>query len=222
MKFKENLLIALVFTLLTTIVGCKSAENIEDHGNKASRSALVTALLAEAQSAANRNHLTIPAEGSALSYIRKAQDLQTGNIEIQRALDDLVEKYIVLAENSRTQGDISSAQIYLDRALSAHPTHPSIPPARTQLKRAQSTTSQDFDIEIKELDTKSDDLVKHLKRIGLMGRDPACTVTIIGRNDSEARWIYQALSNSKGSRRIKANIKISSIPHIKIGCLRNK
>lgn len=73
------------------------------------RQAAVANLLAKAKAALARNHLTTPARDNAFDYLREALEIGAGQNAVQELADQVVSRYVGLAERSLARQDFDQA-----------------------------------------------------------------------------------------------------------------
>jgi len=86
----------------------------------------VIGLLNNAKLALGENRLMSPANDNAYDRYRSVLELDPSNRAAQDGLREVAGRYLQLSSGAVAQGDRDQAQIFLDRARKADPTHPGI------------------------------------------------------------------------------------------------
>jgi len=178
----------------------------------------VLQLLEQAQRALAEDHLTYPANGSALTPFDAARAIDPENLEAQRGLEFIVERYIDMAERAASRGQLARARSMLDRARIVDAEHPAIPPSERRLGLLESTPRERLRIDALLLRGRSPTLVAALKDLAPLAREEHCRAIIRAGNDADGRWIYQGMSSGPGERRIRAQVQIGTPPQVEILC----
>ncbi|MCB1915655.1 MAG: protein kinase [Rhodocyclaceae bacterium] len=77
--------------------------------------------------------LTTPAGNNALEAYRAVLELDPGNRDARRGIDDIVDRYRALAEAALARDQLSRAQAYVDRAGEVDPRSPRLPGMRESI-----------------------------------------------------------------------------------------
>ena len=101
----------------------------------------IYSLLARAADDLVALRLTTPKNNNAYDKYRTVLLLDPSNTTAQRGVDQIVEKYIQLADRSVQNNDFSAARGHIERAASIQPDHPMVQRARANLARRVETES---------------------------------------------------------------------------------
>jgi tetratricopeptide (TPR) repeat protein len=178
----------------------------------------VLALLDQAESALQREHMTYPAQGSALGLFDRALAIDPDNVEAQRGLERIVEYYLQKAEAAAQTNQLARARSMLDRARVVDAHHPAIEPTEIQLRLLTNAKRNRLRLDRAQLADRSVELGQPLMTLGIQARDSSCRATIRVRNDAEGRWVYQQMNLAPGDARIRAEIQIGSPPLVDLVC----
>lgn len=174
-------------------------------------------LLNAAEDAFAKDHLGLPAQGSALQLFRSALRIDPSNPAAQRGLEQIVERYLALAIDAAKQGNSSSAQSMLERGSSIDPVHPSIAPA-TEFVAAMDKSARKTVI-VQGLSPAG--LSRTIDRL-LIDISVTCRFVIAAANDARARELYQALragfQRNQYQRRPRAATMISTPERLERVC----
>lgn len=175
-------------------------------------------LLDRADRAIRRDHLTYPAEDSALDLYDQVRLLDPKNEEARRGLERIVERYVELALGAVGQGRFTQGRAMLDRARLVDPEHPGIGPAQAQIDLLANADRHVISLDGELVGKRDEDLQGTLRQAGLDSRKDGCRARITARNDSEGRWIYQQMTEASGGARIQAELDIGSAPGVEVLC----
>jgi serine/threonine protein kinase len=96
--------------------------------------ARVQHLLARADEALGDYRLTVPAEDSALHYYRRVLQVDPGNAQADRGLDEIARRYGELARGQIQGDDYETAGLFVDRGLEVQPYDPGLLLLREQIR----------------------------------------------------------------------------------------
>jgi len=178
----------------------------------------VTALLDQAEAAMQRDHLTYPAQGSALGLFDTVLAIDPDNAEAQRGLERIVEYYLGMAEEAAQHNQLARARSMLDRARIVDADHPAFEPIEIQIRLLANARRNRLILDRDQLKNRSGALSQPLKNLGSRARTANCRAVIRVRNDSEGRWVYQQMNLAPGDARIRAQIQIGSPPVVDLLC----
>lgn len=179
-----------------------------------SRSMLLADILYEARMAYEDNRLMTPAGDNALDRYRQVLQLDPGNAVALEGIEAIVLRYVDLADAAMRQGQYDQAETLLGRAASLNPGRAELLAARDRLTVARQTKVQRFDLDPKELDGQSLEVMVQLAEIAQQIQRNESTFLINARTDAEGRWVYKVMREAVGGYRLRGNIDISSTPGI--------
>lgn len=88
------------------------------------RAARIAALLADADAAARAGRYLEPADGAAVPLYRRILELEPGNAQATRALNEIAGQFIAQVERAIEQGSLAQAEALLKHAEAADASHP--------------------------------------------------------------------------------------------------
>jgi len=178
----------------------------------------IRALLDQAAGAMAARHYVYPASGSAMALYREVLVLDPGNSEAAQGLERLVEHFLQEAAAAIDQERYGAAETMLSRARMVDPEDPDIAPLETQLELLENATRHEVHLDWRKVAARSPELTPVLVELGRQARREGCRAVITVSNDSEARWVYEQLSQAPGERRIQAQVRIASPSAVAILC----
>lgn len=166
--------------------------------------------------ALNANRLLTPPDVSAHSYFTRVLAIEPDNAVAKQGIQDIVAKYLQLAEQAGRQGQFDSAKGYLRRAEQVDRTHAGIASAWAALEAEMNSTDVVHTLNGRELANQSPELMVKLARIAIEARDTGAFVLITAPNDAQARWIYSQMQAAMEGQRLRGNIELGETPTIRL------
>lgn len=178
------------------------------------RAMLLADMLYEARLAYEDNRLMTPTGNNAYDRYQQVLRLDRGNKVALAGIQDIVVRYIALADEAMVQAKVGDAEALLERAASLNPERPELAAAYQRLEAARHTRVDRFDIDPEALAAQDLELMVRLAEIAQHIESSDATFLINARNDAEGRWIYKVMREAVGGYRLRGNIDISSTPNI--------
>ncbi len=197
------------------------AENVESANNRSVadpflRARILADMLFEASVAFDDNRLMLPPGDNAYDRYMEVLSFAPDNQVALQGIQDIADRYVVMANQAIQIGQFDNAEEYLNRADSISPGKANIVEARRVLDTEKSVTREYFVLDPQELTAQSLLIMSQLGSIGEMVRNNDATFLITARTDAEARWIYQIMREAVGGYRLRGNIALGSQPAIQI------
>jgi hypothetical protein len=180
------------------------------------RARILADMLFEASMAFDDNRLMLPAGDNAYDRYLEVLSFDPNNQIALQGLEDIVERYLVMANQAIQIGQFDDAEDYLVRAEIINPCKQDIIEARRVLALESRVTRDYFALDPEELAAQSLIMMSQLGTIGELVRNYDATFLITARSDSEARWIYQVMRDAVGGYRLRGNITLGSQPAIQV------
>ncbi|MDG2089658.1 MAG: hypothetical protein P8J61_00890 [Gammaproteobacteria bacterium] len=180
------------------------------------RARILADMLFEASLAFDDNRLLLPAGDNAYDRYREVLSFAPDNQVALKGVEDIVDRYVMMAIQAIEIGQFDDAEDYLDRAVSINPGKENIVEARRVLEIEQSVSREYFPLDPQELAVQSLVIMSQLGSIGELVRNYDATFLITARSDAEARWIYQIMREAVGGYRLRGNITLGTQPAIQI------
>lgn len=173
-------------------------------------------MLYEGVKALNANRLLTPPDNSAHSYFMRVLAIEPDNAVAKQGIQDIVAKYLQLAEQAGRQGQFDSARGYLRRAEQVDRNHAGIASAWVALEAEMNSTDVVHTLSGRDLANKTPELIVQLSRIAIEARDKGAFVLITAPNDAQARWIYAQMQAAMEGQRLRGNIELGETPTIRL------
>lgn len=178
------------------------------------RARLLGDILYDAKLAYADNRLMTPAGRSAYDGYIQVLQLDPGNAVALEGIQEIVLRYIELADVAMSQGQYDSAASLLARGASLNPDRAELAAARQRLAVARETKLESFPLDPRGLNSQTPEMLSKLAEIAEYIRQQEATFQILARNDDEGRWIYQVMREAVGGYRLRGNIGIAGTPAI--------
>ena len=164
---------------------------------------MIADLLYDGIKALNANRLLTPPDISAHAYFSRVLAIEPENEVARKGIQDIVDKYLQLAQQSGRQGQFDSKHI-------------GIAPAWAALEAEMSSTDLVMGIDARDLARQSTELVSMLADIAVKARESGAFVLITAPNDTQGRWIYAQMQAAIVGHRLRGNIELGETPTIRL------
>lgn len=177
---------------------------------------MIADLLYEGIKALNANRLLTPPDISAHAYFSRALAIEPENAVALNGLQDIVAKYLQLADQAGRQGQFDSATTYLRRAEQVDRSHQGIAGAWVKLEAEMKSNDIVHSISARELANQTATLMEELGKIGIQARDSGAFFLITAPSDVQARWIYTQMQAAVAGHRLRGNIELGDSPTVRL------
>jgi hypothetical protein len=198
----------------------------------------VAFLLGEAGWAFGKDKLTTPKGESAYYYLSRVLAKEPQNPLALAALEKIVKRYYVLLQASLNKGKVEQARVFWSRAKKVMPKHGELTTMKAlidnhKVKQPMAVVpspvtalpalrTQKLLLPARLIKQQDEQLAKWLVAVAKKAHDLQATILIVAPNDTQARWVYQAMNSADPEQRIRANIKRSRPARIEISYLARK
>jgi 5-enolpyruvylshikimate-3-phosphate synthase len=177
---------------------------------------MIADLLYEGIKALNANRLLTPPDISAHAYFSRVLSVEPANAVALNGVQEIVSKYLLLAEQAGRQGQFDNARQYLRRAEDVDHSHSGIAPAWVALEAEMNSSDVVHTISPSALASRSTVLMEELAKIGVQARDSGAFFLITAPNDAQARWIYSQMQAGVAGHRLRGNIELGDSPTVRL------
>lgn len=180
------------------------------------RTRAIADVLYEAKLAFDDNRLMRPVSNSAYKWYTRALTMDPGNEVALAGLDEIVNRYISLANNATRIGQLDEAETYLQRAAMIKDEGEALRQARLALEEVRKRGVNTYPLDPDALSERNLDIMMEQLRdiVGQLQQENA-TFLITARSDEEGRWIYSAMREAAGGR-LRGNIVLGDVPGIQV------
>ncbi len=176
----------------------------------ADRQRIVADLLYEGLQALDADRLLTPVDNNAHARFRRALAYDPDNEIALQGLQDIVLRYVELAEEAIYQGLFDQAQLMLERARFVDESHPAIAAMTETLADEQDSGDLFYDFEANGIVSQSEAAQTRLADIAQTARDNEAFFLITAPNDAHARWMYSVMREAVAGYRLRGNIELAS------------
>jgi tetratricopeptide (TPR) repeat protein len=180
------------------------------------RARMLADMLYQAKNAFADNRLMLPAGNNAYETYQQVLQVDPGNAVALAGIEEIVLRYVALAEDAINKGQYDNATGYLNRAARLHADSADVASARSHLASARQNKVQMQALDPKALSAKSLEVMTQLADIAQQIRAADATFLIHARTDEEGRWIYKTMRDAVGGYRLRGNIGLGGTPGIVI------
>ena len=174
------------------------------------RERLIADTLYAALQALDEDRLLTPVDDNAHGRFRRVLAMDPDNELALQGLQDIVLRYVELAEEATYQGLFDEAEVYLQRASFVDENHTAIAQARAAIERERNSGDLFFDLEASAVVNRRDTVVNRLTDIARQARQHEAFFLITAPNDNHARWIYSVMREAVPGYRLRGNIEMAS------------
>lgn len=178
------------------------------------RARLLADILYDAKLAYEDNRLTSPPGNNAYDRYLEVLSLDPGNQVARQGIEEVVLRYIELAETALRQRKFDEAQSLLARAAGIDPDRPELAPVRQRLESVRDLRVERYELDPRGVSEQSLLVMTELARIASQIMRSDATFLINARSDAEGRWIYKVMRESVGGYRLRGNIDIAASPEV--------
>lgn len=221
------------FALLCLFAGCSTPEKVVTYPAKPPeeapppepvptdesalrRARLLADMLYDAKNAFDDNRLMLPAGNSAYDLYQQVLVLDPGNAVALQGIEEIVLRYVSLADDALNTGKYDEAGGLLDRAARLNRESPAVADGRNRLLQARQNRVDVVELDPQGLRDRSLEVMSTLAEIAQRIQSDQSTFLIRARTDEEGRWIYKTMREAVGGYRLRGNIDIASDPGLVI------
>lgn len=185
------------------------AEVFSGSGSRITRSDIPD-ILYEALQALNADRLLTPIDDNAHARFKRVLAIDPQNQIALEGLQDIVERYLVLAQQSMRRGQFVEAGELLERARFVDAEHPEIEAVAEALKRELDSDDLFFELDYPAYVAHSEAAVQELQEVARQAREHEAFFLITAPNDALARWMVSVMREAVSGYRLRGNIELSS------------
>lgn len=173
-------------------------------------------ILYDGMRALRADRLMTPAEDSAYRHFSRALALDPGNTVALDGLQEIVQRYLQLADTASRQGQFDNAESFLRRAGQVDSRHSGIEAAYANLEAERNRTHSVHPLDVRELRNREAALTRQLQELARVVEDINAFVLITAPTDELGRWIYAQLQEGLLDYRIRGDIEIGAQPTVRL------
>lgn len=176
----------------------------------------VADILFDGLRALRQDRLMTPAYDSAFHYFNRALALDPGNTVALEGMQDILQRYLQLADTASWQGQFDNAELFLRRAAQVDDTHPGISASRQRLNAERQRTHSVHLLDARQLSARNDAVVRQLRELASVVASLNAFVLITAPSDESGRWIYNQMQEALAEYRVRGDIEIGEQPSIRL------
>ena len=180
------------------------------------RSMILADMLYEAQQAIDDNRLMYPSRDNAFDKYLEVLSVDQNNEVALQGIENIVDRYILLADRAVQVGQFDEAEQYLDRAIFINRDNEEIAKARQRIKVARENRDEIHLLDPEGVSDESLEVMTQLADIAEYIQTNDGRFLITARTDEEGRWIYRIMRQAVGGYRLRGNIATGSEPSVQI------
>ncbi len=172
-------------------------------------SRLIADLLFAGLQALDADRLLTPVDDSAHGRFQRVLAYDPDNEIALQGLQDIVLRYVELAEDASRQGLFEEAAGFLDRARFVDDTHPAIAAAAAVLENERASGDLFFVLDGNALRKQTAEIQQEIAMIARQAREHEAFFLITAPSDDLARWIFGVMRAAVPGYRLRGNIELA-------------
>jgi len=171
---------------------------------------MIPDILYEALQALDEDRLLTPVDDNAHGRFKRVLAMDSRNELALQGLQDIVVRYLELAEESMRRGIFDEAETMLGRARFVDSSHPGIASMTEALRLEMNSEDLFFKLDYPSYSTRSELAREELADIARQSREHEAFFLITAPNDDLARWMVSVMREAVSGYRLRGNIELSS------------
>ena len=171
---------------------------------------MIADLLFAGLQALDADRLLTPMNDNAHDRFQRVLSFDPDNEIALQGLEDIVLRYVELAQEASRQGLFEEAETLLGRASFVNPAHPAIAEARAVVQAEKDSGDLFFDLDASELAQRSEAVQAKIASIAEQARENEAFFLITAPTDDLARWIFSVMREAVAGYRLRGNIELAS------------
>jgi len=172
--------------------------------------------LYEGLRALREDRLMTPAERSAYNYFSRVLSLEPDNVVARDGMEDIVLRYVQLADTASRQGQFDNAESFLRRAGRVISDHEQISAGQALLARERTRTHSVHLLDVGAVRARDAERLPELATLALTAREDGLFVLITAPDDAIGRWIYGQMQEALEEHRLRGDIEIGQQPSVRL------
>lgn len=171
---------------------------------------MIPDILYAALQALDDDRLLTPVDDNAHGRFKRVLAMDSKNELALQGLQDIVQRYLQLAEESMRRGIFDEAETMLGRARFVDSSHPGIANMVEALRLEMESDDLFFKLDYPSYSTRSELAQSELADIARQTREHEAFFLITAPNDDLARWMVSVMREAVSGYRLRGNIELSS------------
>lgn len=175
-----------------------------------SRQRLIGDLLYDALKALQQDRLLTPIDDNAYSRYQRVLAYDPENRLALEGLQNIMNRYLALAEEAGRQGRFPVAQSLLERARFVDEDNPAIVQAQQWLDSEMNSGDLVFELPLPSLTARSAEVTQQLADVAATAQEQDAFLMITAPTDELARWMYSTMREAVPGYRLRGNIELGA------------
>lgn len=171
---------------------------------------MIPDILYEALQALGEDRLLTPVDNNAHGRFKRVLAMDPDNELALQGLQDIVARYLQLAEESMRRGIFDEAETMLGRARFVDSSHPGIATMAEAIQLEMNSNDLFFRLDYPSYSTRSELAQNELADIARQTQEHEAFFLITAPNDDLARWMVSVMREAVSGYRLRGNIELSS------------
>lgn len=171
---------------------------------------MIADLLFAALQALDADRLLTPINDNAHDRFQRVLSFDPDNAIALEGLEDIVLRYVELAQDASRQGLFEEAETLLGRARYVNPAHPAIAETGELLQAEKDSGDLFFELNASQLAQRSEAIQQEIAAIAEQARENEAFFLITAPSDDLARWIFSVMREAVSGYRLRGNIELAS------------
>lgn len=185
-------------------------------GSGGNRAISTPDLLYEALQALDADRLLSPVDDNAHAKFMRVLASEPNNEIALDGIQNIVLRYLQLAEEAMGRGLFEESEIMLDRARFVDQDHPDITGVELALTAEMKSTDLFFKFDAAEMAARSEQVQQQLEDIAVQAKQAQAFFLITAPNDDLARWMFSVMREAVSGYRLRGTIELSSRTSIRL------
>lgn len=177
---------------------------------------LIPDLLFEALQALDDDRLLTPIDDNAHSRFMRVLAYQPSNEIALQGIQDIVARYLQLAEEAMRRGLFIDAETMVDRARFVDADHPRIAGVVEAIAQEMNSKDLFFNLEGSEFSQRNESAQQQLADIAKQAKENNAFFLITAPTDDLARWMYSVMRESVSGYRLRGNIELAGRTSVRL------
>ncbi len=173
-------------------------------------------LLYEALQALDSDRLLTPVDDNAHGRFKRVLAYEPDNEIALQGLQDIIQRYLQLAQQSTRRGLFEEARTFIDNAKFIDGSDSRIEPVWLALQAELNSNDLFFNLNNREFSARTEAAIAKLEDIARQARQANAFFLITAPNDELGRWMFAVMRDAVAGYRLRGNIELSSQTSIRL------
>jgi hypothetical protein len=170
---------------------------------------MIADTLYAALQALDDDRLLTPVDDNAHARFKRVLAYDSDNELALEGLQNIVVRYLELAQESIRRGLFDEAELMIDRARFVDHSHAGINPVVEALQSERNSEDLFFNLDNGEISNRSDSALEQLADIARQAQQHGAFFLITAPNDDQARWMFSVMREAVDGYRLRGSIELA-------------